>query len=107
MMGRGGTNIHGGAGRLMVVRMEEGGRGGRRTRLGGREEGVMVLWKEGLLELGCVWVHRHSSEIRRRGSAWRRTVRGFCETRGLESGHLLRRERVEIEGQIRDWPAAG
>ena len=58
--------------------------------------------------MGRIWagkgaglVHRHSSEIRRRGSAWRRPIRRLCETRGLQGGHLLRSKRVEIEGKSR------
>lgn len=46
-------------------------------------------------------VRRHSPEISRRGSAWRRAIRRLCETRGLQGGHLLRSERVEIEGKSR------
>ena len=46
-------------------------------------------------------VRRHSPEISRRGSAWRRAIRRLCEARGLQSGHLLRSERVEIEGKSR------
>ena len=45
-------------------------------------------------------VHRHSSERKRRGSAWRRAVDGLCETRGLQRRHLLRCERVEIERKL-------
>ncbi len=46
-------------------------------------------------------VRRHSPEISRRSSAWRRAIRRLCETRGLQGGHLLRGERVEIEGKSR------
>lgn len=83
------------------------GEGGRRTYVhAGRDGRLRIGMGEGM-EGGAVmrriWAGkgvRHSSEIRRRGSAWRRAVRGFRETRGLESGHLLCRERVEIERQV-------
>ena len=74
----------------MAKRVMGGGVGaGERRREGGASGGL---------------VHRHSPEVRRRGSAWRRAVDGLCETRGLQRRHLLRRQRVEgveIHGQTR------